>query len=395
MCVALALGVATLVASSIATAATPKTLTIGVLDSLTGLSSTACAEELNGMNLAVAEASHLRETVNGKKVPYLRGVGIKLNAQDDQSLASAGVTGFRALSDSNAVAIVGPCNGNTAVAVLPTIDTVKIPIIYSTAGDTTIIAPKYAFRGGMPMGYFSGRVIQVINGMGIKNVYAIYSNDIPVYGDMFNAMKATMKVLGMNLVGSFAVGASTVDYGAPIQQIKQANPDAVAVLARSSAVPAVLTQLRSNGVTQQVFGSGNFPSVQRAGPMMKGAIYSTNFADVFPFKSSVRFTNQFKAKYGKGPNSQDANGYDGMWRVLRAIHDAGPAKVAAASTADARNLLQAALSAQKTALGAQGPITYTSLGDSKGPAGVVQIIDDAGNLKLLKVPTVASLLKKK
>jgi hypothetical protein len=40
-------------------------------------------------------------------------------------------------------------------------------------------------------------------------------------------------------------------------------------------------------------------------------------------------------------------------------------------------------------------LTYTSLGDSKGPAGVVQIIDDAGDLKLLKVPSVASLLAKK
>jgi branched-chain amino acid transport system substrate-binding protein len=389
------LGVAAVFAASIATAAAPKTLTIGILDSMTGLSSEACLAELEGMKLAVAEAGHIRETVAGKKVPYLRGVPVKLNPQDDQSTAAGAVTGFRSVVDSGDLAIVGPCSSVVATAIAPLIDAAKLPVVYSTAGSDGIIDPQYAFRGGMPMAYFTGRVVQVMKGKGITRVYALYASDNPVYLNIYGAMKKTMKVLGMDVVGDFATTSRTIDYGAAVQQINQLKPDAVAVLVRSSQVPPAITQIRNGGITLPLFGSGNWPSVQHAGPMMTGGIYATNYADVFPYAASRRFTNEFRTKTNGDPGAQAANGYDAMWRVLRAIHDADPTKVAAATTAQARVLIQKQLAAQKTGSGAQGALTYTSLGDTKGPAGVVQIIDDTGKLKLLPVPTVSSLLGKK
>jgi hypothetical protein len=84
-----------------------------------------------------------------------------------------------------------------------------------------------------------------------------------------------------------------------------------------------------------------------------------------------------------------------MWRILRAIHDAGPMAVASASPAAARALIEAQLLEQKTAMGAQGPLKFTSTGDATGPAGVVEISDDKGGVKSVPVPTVASLLGKK
>jgi branched-chain amino acid transport system substrate-binding protein len=374
-----------------------KTLTIGVIESMTGTSSVTCAPEIDGMNLAIAEASHLKETVAGKNVPYLRGVGIKLNVQDDQSTAAPAVSGYRTLVDGDAVAIVGPCSSVGATAIAPQLDKDKIPEVYSTAGTAGLADPEFAFRGGIAHPYFSGRVIQVLKGKGAKSIYAIYTSSNPTLVNTWKSMKATMKVLGISVAGEFAVTPQTVDYGPAIQQINQTKPDAIAFLNQSGQIISAMTQVRNAGVSTQFFGgAGSYTEpVLKGGDLVKGMLLATNYADVFKYPSSVKFTKQFTAKYGKSPNAQNANGYDATWRVLKAIHDAGPAKVAAASTAQARILIQQALAKQTSMSGAQGPLTFDKIGESKGPCGVVEITNGSGDVTLLPVPTVKSLLKKK
>src|ERR1700755_342519 len=103
------------------------TITIDVMDSYTGPSATNCYDEFRAADLALAEAQHRKEVVDGKKVPYLRGVSIKLVQQDDQSVAAPGVLGFRSAVDSNAVAMTGPCSSVPALAIYPLVDAAKLP----------------------------------------------------------------------------------------------------------------------------------------------------------------------------------------------------------------------------------------------------------------------------
>jgi ABC-type branched-subunit amino acid transport system substrate-binding protein len=372
-------------------------ITIGILDSFTGASAPTCQPEQPGEALALAEAGHLKETVNGKRVPYLRGVAIKLKAEDDQSIAAPAVLAFRTLQDAGAVAIVGPCSSVGGSAVKPLLDAAKIPLVYTTAGAPDLVEPAYAFRGGSPFAYFHVREAQVMKGKGVKNVYALYSGDNPTLASTWTAMQASMKVLGINVVGSFQVVNSTVDYNPAIQQIQKTNPDALLILVRTSQALTAINQIRNSGLSQQLYGGAQFYTTQflTAGALVKGSILATNFAAQFTYPSSVRFTKQYEAKYNVTPSNQSANGYDAMWRVLRAIHDVGPAKIASAPVSEARVLIQAALAKQKSANGAQGPLEFTADGDAKGRAGVVQIVDDQGTVKLLPIPSVASLLGKK
>jgi branched-chain amino acid transport system substrate-binding protein len=382
-------------AAAAAPRATGPVLTIGVIETMTGPTAGVCMPELDGINLALAEASHLKETVNGKKVPYLRGVGFKLDVQDDQGIAAPAVTGYRVLADGKAVGIVGPCSSVGATALAPLLDRDKIPEVYTTAGTAGLADPEFAFRGGIAHPFFSGRVIQVLKGRGVKSIYGIYTSSNPTLSNTWRGMKATAKVLGINVVGEFAVTPATVDFNPAIQQIQQAKPDAIAFVNSAGQVLSAVTQVRNAGISQPIFsgGAGYTEPVLKGGALVKGMLIPTNFAKVFKFRSSVKFTKQFRAKFGRDPNAQNANGYDATWRMLRAIHDAGPTKVAAASTSRARILIQQALAKQTSMPGAQGPLTFDKIGESKGPCGVVEITDGNGDVKLLTVPTVKSLLK--
>jgi ABC-type branched-subunit amino acid transport system substrate-binding protein len=379
------------------------TIRIDVMDSFTGPSATNCYDEFRAADLALAEAQHRKETITtqvggktvARKVPYLRGVAIKLVQQDDQSVAAPGVLGFRAAADSNAVAMTGPCSSVPALAIYQLIDAAKLPWVITTAGLPELVGPKYAFRAGIAPQFYAASEMQVLAGLGKKTVFILHQDDNPTLGNFWKALGRAANVLGIKVVGDYSVTNTTADYTPAIQQIQKLNPDAVGVIVTGAKTLPATTQLRNGGISQTLFGQQGMlnPNFLGAASAVNGTVIGSNYAPNFPYKSSVLYTKEFIAKYESTPTGTSAAGYDAMWRVLKAIHDAGPTKVAKATTANARELVRAQLAAQKSFIGAQGPLTYTSEGDVKGPCGVIQISDDKGTLKFLKIPSVKSLKK--
>jgi ABC-type branched-subunit amino acid transport system substrate-binding protein len=399
--VVLATAVAATAAFGASSRPTASVLTIGQMISLTGVNATICYDQVRGAAIAVAEAAHLKEkvTVGGKTktVPYLRGVGVKVDTQDDQSTAAGGVTSFRAITGSDAIAFAGPCSSTPALAAQPLVDDAKMPQVISNAGLTTLVDPKYTFRAGIPQPYFNGRVIQVLKGMGVKSVFLIDATDNPTLVEIESAVQRTLKVLGIK-VDKYDVTARTLDWTPVIQQIQQTHPDAVGVYVGGNQVATAPTAIRNAGLSQIIFGSQALytDAYLKGGAFAKNGILPTSYSSQLPYASSKRFEKEFTAKYPDIASSPiAAAGYDAMWRILRAIHDAGPQKLAGMSTAAARVLMQQTLAAQKTAQTAQGPVKYLPSGDVSGQAAVVQATDGNGGVKILKVPTVAELLHKK
>jgi branched-chain amino acid transport system substrate-binding protein len=378
-----------------------QTLTIGHLFSETGAAASVCYAQNNGASIAIGEAGHMKETIKegGKTrtVPYLRGVGIQVSAQDDQSTAAGGVTGFRAIASSNAVAFIGPCSSVPALAIAPLIDDGKVPQVIAEAGQTTLTGPEYAFRAGIPQPYFAGRVIQVLKAKGIKSVYMIDDVSNPTLVEIHSSVKKTLQVLGMQVVGSFDATARTVDWTPAIQQIQQLHPDAVGLYLGAGQILTSAVAVRNSGYTGQLFSDQSMYSdaFLKLGAVARGAIFNTVYTDLFKYPVSERFAKEWEAKYpGTVVEPIGATGYDSMWRVLRAIHDAGPQKLANMSAADARALLQKTLAAQKGAQTAEGPVKYLPNGDVAGPGAIVMATDGNGGVQLVKVPTVKELIRK-
>ena len=85
---------------------------------------------------------------------------------------------------------------------------------------------------------------------------------------------------------------------------------------------------------------------------------------------------------GQAPPGELAAELEAAWDLRFVVHPAS-------------GMVAAQLTKQTGWVGAQGPMTFTSDGDVKGPSGIDQITDDKGTLKFLKIPTVQSLLGKK
>lgn len=409
--------VATLVASLAVTAsvaaapttarAAAKTISIGQLISLTGPVATICYDQVRGASVAITEAGRMKEKVavkqGGKTVtrtlPYLRGIGVTIDTQDDKSVAAGGVTGFRAIADSDALAFVGPCSSTVGLAFAPLLDDAKIPQVVSNAGGNYLVAPEWAFRAGIDQVRYMGRVMQVLKGRGVKSVYLIEGNDNPSLVDITKAVRSTIKVLGMQIAGSFTSSILTVNFTPAIQQIQQLKPDAIGVFASGGAGQSVTeaTAVRQAGLTQPLFGPRTLhtDAYLKAGDATRGSVFGTSYAPEMTSPGAERFTRLFRAQHPDvAPSPIAAAGYDAMWRVLRAIHDAGPEKIAAMRVADARLMIKQMLEKQTSAQSAQGPVKYLPDGDVTGP-GVVAETDGQGKVEILKVPTVKDLLAKK
>jgi ABC-type branched-subunit amino acid transport system substrate-binding protein len=372
-------------------------IAIGLLGTETGPVAVSCFDANRGAELAVAEAQDMTEkapvetdgkTVT-KSVPYLRGVKIELDTQDDKAAAQNSVTGYRALQQSDVLAIVGPCNSTVAAAIQPMVDQGGIPQVISYASGLEYVEPELAFRGSIPAPYFSGGVMRVLADRGIKRVFIAgdFTNSSIV--DNVATVKEEAKEVGIQIVGTYRVnGTEQIDFTSAIEQAKKLNPDAIGIFTGGGQPALMVTGFRNAGLEQPFFGG---PTIMRQeildNPESAGAVFSVAYTDQYEHPSSVRFTELFEKKFpGRIPTPISAGGYDAMWRVLRAIHDGGPEKLADMPESEARELIAQKLSEQKSVDGAQGPMEFLPNGDVTGEAAVVEA-DGKGGVKLLDVPT--------
>jgi len=367
--------------STVGASKSQRTIRIGVLESETGTSASACLNEIPAIKLAIAR--------------FKGAASFKLIVQDDQSTPADGALGYRTLIGENVDAVIGPCFSVVGLAVYPLIDPAKTPTVFTTdGGDAQLVAPTYAFGSAVPSGYYTYKALQVLHSKGLNNVYMIDEPSVPTLVSIQDSFQSAIAEYHMNLVGTYAAGATDTTFTTEVEKIAQLNPGVVIADVRASQLGTFITELRSDGLTTQVVGTNDdyITSVLTLGGVIDQLLLPTNFATVFTYPSSKAFTKAYALKYNTEPTVNSATGYDAMLRVLTAINTEGAAKVAESSTAKARGLIEKGLLAQKgTQLaGAQGPLRFEGPhGDARtvSPGGVIEITNAAGFQRLLKPPT--------
>jgi len=128
-----------------------------------------------------------------------------------------------------------------------------------------------------------------------------------------------------------------------------------------------MKQLRDGGFTGQIWGQAGMAGgvALGAGAPAEGVIFTTNFHATQAFPSSQKFVAAFKAKFNKDPSQFEAEGYDGVWMVARAIKEAGCID---------RECIQRGLLALegKGFDAAHGPVTFKNR-DMQAPGAIVEI----------------------
>lgn len=347
----------------------PSTITLGFMDTLSGVAAFCGEQERQGANLAVDEINSTGFLGNSK---------LQLKFQDDKGTPQDGTTAFHNFQSAKVTAIVGPCLGTVAPATDPLAEQAQIPDVITTASGADV-TPDYIFRAGIPQQEYAGNVIKVLNAKGIKNVAVLYDNAQPsiANGSWGGAQKPEIKKLGMNLLVEEGVAGTNTDFSSQVSKALAAKPQAIGVDFQGAPNLTIVKQLREAGFKGIIWGQQGMLNdfYEKGGPATNGTLISVSYSPALNVPATKNFTKKFEAKYHVVPSELSAHGYDGVWFVARALKAAGSTDGPA---------LQKAMAGIHAMDGAQGHLTFTSDGDARGSGGVVKL--ENGKLSGVPVP---------
>ena len=288
-----------------------KTLTIGVVAPLTGDLAAIGNGIKNGVDLAVKQA-------NEKKT--IKGVTLKMDAQDDTAKADVGATvAARLVADSSVVGVVGPLNSSVARSVAPVMATANLAIL-SPANSATDLTGRDKLPNGQTRpnkSYFRLAATDDIQGpfaadfavktLGKKIVAVVH--DKKAYGQgLAEAFAAQAKKDGATVLKTETVNPGEKDFSAVVDKLKPQKPDFLFYGGEYPEASLLTKQMKAKGLTIPVMGGDGVQSaeyVKKAGTAANGD-YATGFGAP---TASLDSAKQFLADYTAAGYKQEADPY--------------------------------------------------------------------------------------
>lgn len=276
----------------------------------------------------------------------------------------------KAMGNKDVMAILGPTQSQQAATVAPLVGRQKVPTVFTQAGAEGIVVNDYTFRATPPMESYYEPVLDWLEAEGATSVSVLYNATFPTFALLGkDSVPEWAEERGMEVVQSLPVEMTTQDFAGQAQQIASKGADALVMLLIAPQSVTALGQLQDAGYDGQIVAT----SVQAAGNISEAGddandlVYPVPFSVAFTDESSVAFTKAFEAKFDKSPNPYNADGYDAMWWIARAIKASGDSS---------REGIQEGL--QKVAAegyeGAMGAVTFDG-NDARVPGQLVRWMD--------------------
>lgn len=281
----------------------------------------------------------------------------------------------KAMTDRDVSAILGPTQSQQAATVAPLVGRQKVPTVFTQAGAEGIVVNDYTFRATPPMESYYEPVLDHLADDGVKSISVLYNATFPTFALLGDKQVPEMaKERGIEVAQSIPVQMTTQDFASQARQVASEGADALVMLLIAPQSVTALGQLKDAGFDGQVVATsvqaaGN---IKEAGANANGLIYPVPFSVAFTEESSQAFTKAFKAKFNKDPNPYNADGYDAMWWIARAIKASGDSS---------RDGIQDGLAqiAEEGYDGAMGAVTFDG-NDARVPGHLVTWQDGAESL---------------
>ncbi len=352
--------------------AADKSVTVALDFSLTGADAASATRMKNGAILAIDQANAAGGIDGITITPLVLDDGTPTAGQYDAGQAATNAR--KMVSDPAVVAAVGPHMSGAAKAMLPILNEAGLPMISPATSSPDLTAVRFAdeYRASGRLTFFrtvttdAFQAPQMANyfaeALHLKTVYVL--DDTGAYGvglaDSFSA-QATRK--GMKVLGRDKVDPKAEDYSAVMTKIKALNPDAlyyggvfeagVKVIKQSyDAIPKAVKAGGDGLYGPELLIAAGFPSVQNW-YISVGAPHVLNDPKI------AKFTADFKAKFGIGPDDYSVTAYDAATIVLAAIKT-----VADAGKPLTRDTIRAAIEHSATPT-LQGIVQFDANGDLK------------------------------
>ena len=351
---------------------------VGLVTSMSGKTSYAGTHMKIGADIAVEELN---------KVGGINGHPVELLVENDDSQGSKSASAaYKLIYQDKVMLIVGPTTSDGNFSTQKITDEAKIPQV-ATSGSSPRLTEnnqKYFFRLALSTNYqMTTMTDYLINKLGMKK-FALLTQQTEMAKGAEEALLSDLKRKGLTPVLQEKFQSPDVDFSAQLIRIKNAGPQAIALLGDSPKAAQIAQQARSLGIAAQFFGGttlGAGDYIQLGGKAVDGTIISVGYyesspdADIQALNKKVREKSREKAAY-----HTTAQTYDALYILQKYLKDA---KLSykyndAASLAKDREAIWKALTTVKNYDGVSGLINF-------GPNATPQDRDGIKDTLLLQV----------
>ncbi len=264
------------------------------------------------------------------------GHPVKVIIYDGQSDTTQNVLAAKKLIDDDKVlAIVGPTQTGTTLAIADIAEKAGVPVIASAVG-SDIVTPvkKWIFKSVQSDVDFITMTVNYLKKMNISKVgFLSVSN---AYGDSGRvAFEKAAKAAGIEIVASEKFADKDTDLTVQLTKIKGGNPQAIVYTALPPAAAVLHKNAVQLGINIPLINTGGIPNaafIQLAGDAANGAIAPANkllVAGDLPDTDRQKpvllaYEKAYKQKFNVEPEFSGAISYDGLEMVGKALAKVGP-----------------------------------------------------------------------
>lgn len=340
------------------------TITIGAIDSLTGLVADAGQSDICGFRIA-ASAINDRGGANKSK--------LQLAIADDQGNPSVAAQQAQQLTSRGIKLFVGGATSGVVLAELPILnDAGALHTGGTTQSAQVLTSGKYVVRINASSDSVGPVIARYIGGI-LQAPSVVFVATQGVFGQ--GSVAAVRNALNpkVNVAGTYFVSADTTDFSSVITQISSKNPAAIVLALAGSAQPVgFIQQARQAGLKGEIIypGGPSYSNARAAGAAANGVVgadvwasYLKNAANVQLKKDWAKYRGRYSECKGKFLDKQVVISYSQVLLLSQAI-------TATKSTDPAR--LRAAIIGRKWRL-PQGLIGFRADGQAQVAYYMVKI----------------------
>ncbi len=356
-----------------------KTIKLGAILSITGAGGVYGPQSRDGMKLAVDQIN---------KAGGVNGAQIALSVTDDASdKAQSAQVAQTLIQQEQDLALLGPTLSNSAVAVHPLAESIKVPILaVSTTGIHIVpdcnfpqTAPcRFVFRDSLgEETAIPDNIMSYAADAHPSTGVLLVAQDDKFSSDGGKIVQANVGNYNINLLKTIPFNKAEADLSPYVTQAVQLKPDVIFITSLGGVPAKIMTEARKQGWKGQFLGGNGFNTAtvsKQAGPAGQGARSASAWYIGNTFPSNADFVTAYQTAYSKDPDQFAAQGYTAI-KIL--ADSARRANLTFSDLTSDRDKLRAAMETVnlQTPL---GPFQFTPNHDVKQTVWVIKMDGQGG-----------------
>ena len=296
---------------------------VGMYGSLTGDGASFGQSSKDGTELAVDEINNAGGVLGGRK--------LKLLIEDDQSRpeeASNAVT--KLITQDRVVAVLGEVASRRSLAAAPIAQRYQVPMITPASTNERVTEVGYYVFRVCFIDPFQGEVLAKFAHADLKARRAAVLKDIQQdYSvGLTEAITRTFSSLGGEVLAPISYSSGDADFRAVLTQIRSLKPDVIFATGYYPEAAIIVRQARELGMTMPILGGDGWvgDALQNGREALKNTFISNHYSGDNPDPVVQNFVRNYRARFGKAPDSIAALAYDAVKVLADALTRAGSAE---------------------------------------------------------------------